>query len=86
MRLFDFIFDKLGIDEALSSSIRYTVTEEKSAYFQNVDKLLDFSSTRIALLGGKTRLVVYGQNLTIDGYFGKDMVVKGKIYGVERCE
>ncbi|MBO5525414.1 MAG: YabP/YqfC family sporulation protein [Clostridia bacterium] len=86
MRLFDLISEKLGIDETLSSSIRYTVTEEKSAYFQNVDKLLEFSPVRIVLVGKKTKLTVHGEGLSIEGYYGKDLVLKGKIYGVERSE
>lgn len=86
MRLFHLISEKLGVEETLSPAIRYTVSEEKSAYFQNVDKLLEFSAERIVLLGNKTKLIVHGKGLYIESYYGKDLLLKGKIYGVERCE
>lgn len=85
MRLFDLISSKLGTDEEFSGCVRYTVLDEKSAYFQNVVKILEFSPSRIVLAGKKCRFLVVGECLSLESFYGKDLVVRGRITGVEKC-
>lgn len=85
MRLIGLIIQKLGIEE-LTSCVRYTVLDEKNAYFENVKKILEFSPQKIVLCGKDCKLFILGERLTIETFFGGDVTVRGKITAVERCK
>ncbi|MGN1234973.1 MAG: YabP/YqfC family sporulation protein [Christensenellaceae bacterium] len=85
MRLFSYILSKLNADEIIGGGIRYTVLADKSAYFQNVKSMREFSSSRLVLEGRGGGVIVTGKCLTLRSYFGGDLVVNGCICLVENC-
>ena len=82
MRLISEIVRAIGAEE-LSPRIRYTVTDGGGGYFQNVKRLLEFSSTRIVLGGKGGKVSVEGEGLELGKCFEGDVAILGRIDKVE---
>lgn len=52
------------------------------AYLQGVKRVDEFSSERICAAAGRSRLIIVGENLAIEKYFGGDLFVKGEIKAI----
>ena len=83
MRFREEIIRKLG-GEGETSRIGYTVIDGKGGYFQNVKRLLEFSSGKIVLKGRKGAVFVEGENLSLGKFSGGDVAVLGNIMRVSR--
>lgn len=83
MKLLDEIARALGAEE-YSSHLRYTVIDGRGGYFENVKRLLEFSSARIVLAGKGGKVCIEGEGLSLGKCFGGDVAVLGTIERVER--
>ena len=82
MGLFSEVKKALGAE--LSAAVQYTVIDGKGGYFSNVKKLVEFSPTKIVLLGKGGKVSVEGENLQLGKCLQGDVVVYGKIIKTER--
>ncbi len=64
--------------------IRYTVVDGEGGYFQNVKRLVAFSSERVVFGGRKGQVTVEGSDLSLGKYCDGDVAVFGNIEGVFR--
>ena len=86
MRLWQEIREQLndGPPDGVVTGALYTVWEGKGGYFQNVKRLVQFSSTEVVLRGRTGAVRVEGENLSLGKYFAGDLVIEGDIARVER--
>ena len=85
MRLKEEIFALFGGDGEITR-IQYTVIDGKGGYFQNVKRLLSFSTSEIVLKGRRGAVRVEGTGLSLGKYLGGDVAVYGEIASVKREE
>ena len=85
MRLFSEIKRALGQEED-AARVQYTVLDGGGGYFQNVKKILEFSENAIVFAGRKGAVRVEGEGLNLGKYYLGDVVVRGNILRVSRCE
>ena len=74
----------LVADAAGAFRVQYAVVDGKGGYFQNVKRLVQFSSTEVVLRGRTGAVRVEGENLSLGKYFAGDLVIEGDIARVER--
>lgn len=79
MKLLEQILAEAGADTAKA----YTVVPGFGAYFKSVKSVAEYSSEKVVLLVGKTRLTVTGKNLTIGTYFEQDLFITGDVGGTQ---
>ena len=82
MKLFSEIVKALGAE--VGTGVQYTVVDGQGGYFQNVKRIMEFSTERIVLRGKKGAVRVEGKNLHIGKYYAGDVAVVGEIERVER--
>lgn len=84
MRLFSAIRDVLAADGLDIARVHYTVIDGRGGYFQNVRRLVEFSSERVVLAGRKGRVYVEGEGLRLGRCGEGDVTVLGDIVRVGR--
>lgn len=84
MSFIDNITQIMGVGEVNPQAYRVVIYGESGCYLEGVKSLVDFSSERVEIALKGCRLTVKGEGLKIAKYYGKDMVILGKISAVER--
>ena len=79
MKLLEQILSELGADTLKS----FSIVPEFGGYFRSVKGVLEYSSEKIVLSLKRNRITVVGENLTLGKYFEEDLLINGKITGVE---
>ena len=77
MKMLQQILSEAGADTAKS----YTIIPEFGGYFKSVKQVIEYSSEKVVLQIGKTRLIVTGKNLAIGKYFEGDLLISGNVEG-----
>ncbi len=84
MSFIDEIKQSLASEIPIEPIFRAVIFGEACAYFENVKRIESFSPTLIKLSLKKGGLEVSGENLFIKRYSEKDLIISGKILGVNR--
>lgn len=79
MKLLEQILSELGADTLKS----FSIVPDFGGYFRSVKGVVEYSSERIVLALKKNKITVVGESLTLGKYFEEDLLIKGKISGVE---
>lgn len=79
MKLLDQILSELGADTLKS----FSIIPEFGGYFRSVKGVAEYSAEKVVLSLKKNRITVVGENLTLGKYFEEDLLIKGKIAGVQ---
>ena len=79
MKLLEQILSELGADTLKS----FSIIPDFGGYFRSVKGVAEYSSEKIVLSLKKSRITVVGENLTLGKYFEEDLLIKGKISGVQ---
>ena len=79
MKLLDQILAELGADTLKS----FSIIPDFGGYFRSIKGVAEYSSEKVVLALKKNRITVTGENLTLGKYFEEDLLIKGKISGVE---
>ena len=79
MKLLEQILSELGADTLKS----FSIIPDFGGYFRSVKGVVEYSSEKIVLALKKNRITVTGENLTLGKYFEEDLLIKGKIKGVQ---
>ena len=79
MKLLDQILSELGADTLKS----FSIIPDFGGYFRSVKGVAEYSSEKVVLTLKKNRITVLGENLTLGKYFEEDLLIKGKIAGVQ---
>ena len=79
MKLLEQILSELGADTLKS----FSIIPDFGGYFRSVKGVAEYSSEKIVLSLKKSRITVIGENLTLGKYFEEDLLIKGKISGVQ---
>ena len=79
MKLLEQILSELGADTLKS----FSIIPDFGGYFRSVKGVVEYSSERILLALKKNKITVTGENLTLGKYFEEDLLIKGKISGVQ---
>ena len=79
MKLLEQILSELGADTLKS----FSIIPDFGGYFRSVKGVAEYSSEKIVLVLKKNRITVTGENLTLGKYFEEDLLIKGKIKGVQ---
>ena len=79
MKLLDQILSELGADTLKS----FSIIPDFGGYFRSVKGVAEYSSEKVVLLLKKNRITVVGENLTLGKYFEEDLLIKGKLKGVQ---
>lgn len=73
----------LETNDNVDVGYRYVVNGETGGYFECITDIVSFSPEKIVLLTKRKKLILSGEKLRIQKYYGKDVCVKGKIDKVE---
>ena len=79
MKLLEQILSELGADTLKS----FSIIPDFGGYFRSVKGVAEYSSGKVVLALKKNRITVVGENLTLGKYFEEDLLINGKITGVE---
>ena len=79
MKLLDQILSELGADTLKS----FSIIPDFGGYFRSVKGVAEYSAEKVVLTLKKNRITVLGENLTLGKYFEEDLLIKGKIAGVQ---
>ena len=79
MKLLDQILSELGADTLKS----FSIIPDFGGYFRSIKGVVEYSSEKVVLALKKNRITVSGENLTLGKYFEEDLLIKGKITGVQ---
>lgn len=79
MKLLEQILSELGADTLKS----FSIVPEFGGYFRSVKGVVEYSPEKIVIALKKNKITVIGESLTLGKYFEEDMLIKGKISGVE---
>ena len=79
MKLLEQILSELGADTLKS----FSIIPDFGGYFRSIKGVVEYSSERIVLALKKNRITVTGENLTLGKYFEEDLLIKGKLKGVQ---
>ena len=79
MKLLEQILSELGADTLKS----FSIIPDFGGYFRSVKGVAEYSSEKVVLALKKNRITVVGENLTLGKYFEEDLLINGKIKGVE---
>ena len=79
MKLLEQILSELGADTLKS----FSIIPDFGGYFRSVKGVVEYSSERIILALKKNKITVTGESLTLGKYFEEDLLIKGKIKGVQ---
>ena len=79
MKLLDQILSELGADTLKS----FSIIPDFGGYFRSIKGVAEYSSEKVVLALKKNRITVVGENLTLGKYFEEDLLIKGKISGVQ---
>ena len=79
MKLLEQILTELGADTLKS----FSIIPDFGGYFRSVKGVVEYSSEKIVLALKKNRITVTGENLTLGKYFEEDLLIKGKLKGVQ---
>ena len=79
MKLLEQILSELGADTLKS----FSIIPDFGGYFRSVKGVAEYSQEKIVLSLKKSRITVVGENLTLGKYFEEDLLIKGKISGVQ---
>ena len=79
MKLLEQILSELGADTLKS----FSIIPDFGGYFRSVKGVAEYSAEKVVLALKKNRITVVGENLTLGKYFEEDLLIKGKISGVE---
>lgn len=66
-------------EDLLDGAILLQVTGRQEAYIENYKSILEYTDTRIMLLGKQGRLEIEGKHLTIPFYTSEEMKITGYI-------
>lgn len=78
MKLLTQLLKEAGADMAGA----VTIVPLFGGYFTSVKRVEEYTPTKIVLSAYKRRVVILGENLTIDKFFLQDLSIKGNITGV----
>ena len=79
MKLLDQILSELGADTLKS----FSIIPDFGGYFRSIKGVVEYSSEKVVLALKKNRITVMGENLTLGKYFEEDLLIKGRITGVQ---
>ena len=79
MKLLEQILSELGADTLKS----FSIIPDFGGYFRSIKGVAEYSSEKVVLALKKNRITVVGENLTLGKYFEEDLLIKGKIRGVQ---
>ena len=79
MKLLEQILCELGADTLKS----FSIVPDFGGYFRSVKGVAEYSSEKIVLALKKNKITVIGDGLALGKYFEEDLLIKGKISGVE---
>ena len=79
MKLLEQILSELGADTLKS----FSIIPDFGGYFRSIKGVVEYSSEKVVLALKKNRITVTGENLTLGKYFEEDLLIKGKIAGVQ---
>ena len=79
MKLLEQILSELGADTLKS----FSIVPEFGGYFRSVKGVAEYSSEKVVLTLKKNRITIVGESLTLGKYFEEDLLIKGKIAGVQ---
>ena len=79
MKLLEQILSELGADTLKS----FSIVPDFGGYFRSIKGVAEYSSEKIVLTLRKNKITISGENLTFGKYFEEDLLIKGKIKGVE---
>ena len=79
MKLLEQILSELGADTLKS----FSIIPDFGGYFRSVKGVVEYSSEKIVLALKKNKITVTGENLTLGKYFEEDLLIKGKVKGVQ---
>ena len=79
MKLLDQILSELGADTLKS----FSIIPDFGGYFRSVKGVAEYSAEKVVLTLKKNRITVLGENLTLGKYFEEDLLIKGRIAGVQ---
>lgn len=79
MKLLDQILSELGADTLKS----FSIIPDFGGYFRSIKGVAEYSSEKVVLVLKKSRITVVGENLTLGKYFEEDLLINGKISGVQ---
>ena len=79
MKLLDQILSELGADTLKS----FSIIPDFGGYFRSIKGVAEYSSEKVVLSLKRNRITVLGENLTLGKYFEEDLLIKGKITGVQ---
>ncbi len=79
MKLLEQILCELGADTLKS----FSIVPEFGGYFRSIKGVAEYSSERVVLALKKNKITVVGEGLTLGKYFEEDLLIKGKIVGVQ---
>lgn len=79
MKLLEQILCELGADTLKS----FSIVPEFGGYFRSIKGVAEYSSERVVLVLKKNKITVVGEGLTLGKYFEEDLLIKGKIVGVQ---
>ena len=79
MKLLEQILSELGADTLKS----FSIIPDFGGYFRSVKGVAEYSSEKIVLSLKKNRITIVGENLTLGKYFEEDLLIKGKLTGVQ---
>ena len=84
MGFIDSIKESLGREIPSEPSYRAVLFGENSAYIENVSAIISYSKEKIVLGLKRGSLEINGENLYVKQYTEKDILICGKIVGVEK--
>ena len=79
MKLLDQILSELGADTLKS----FSIIPDFGGYFRSIKGVVEYSSEKVVLALKKNKITVTGENLTLGKYFEEDLLIKGKLKGVQ---
>lgn len=84
MKLIKDIIGQFAFDVDTSLSLQYYIVDGYSGYFQNIKGIVSFNEEEIILTSSCGDVKVRGEKLFIRKYADGDMIIDGKISGVEK--
>ena len=79
MKLLEQILSELGADTLKS----FSIIPDFGGYFRSIKGVVEYSSEKVVLALKKNKITVTGENLTLGKYFEEDLLIKGKVKGVQ---
>lgn len=79
MKLLEQILSELGADTLKS----FSIIPDFGGYFRSVKGVTEYSPQKVVIVLKKNRITVTGENLALGKYFEEDLLINGRISGVE---